>query len=110
MVHNGNWGATGAFTNWDGEWRIQREKGTVYWDGEKLELTRNNDAVDEIPQIEGFPGFDRHGVLAEFAAAVREEREPLVDGREHLRSLAMAFAAMRSSDEGRRVELSEFDV
>ena len=48
---------------------------------------------------------DRAGALSEFAEAVRTGREPQSSGRENLRSLALAFAAVAEATTGERVEL-----
>jgi predicted dehydrogenase len=45
--------------------------------------------------------------LEEFAAAVRGEAEPEMDGERGTRSLAVILAGIRSAKEGRRVELAE---
>lgn len=47
-------------------------------------------------------------IVVEFLAAIRENRTPECSGRDNLRSLVMVFAAIRSAQEGRWVELSEF--
>ena len=39
----------------------------------------------------------RAGVLAGFAAAIREGREPETSGRENLRTLELVFAAVEAS-------------
>ena len=108
LIHTGNWGARGAFTTWDGEWRYQLEKGAVFWDGDRVEVSQMNDAKDDLPNAPDFPGFDRHGVLTDLAAALREGRRPVSDGADNLASIAMVFAAIRSIEEGRRVMLNEF--
>ena len=45
--------------------------------------------------------------LEEFAAAVRGEAEPEMDGERATRSLAVILAGIRSAQEGRRVEVKE---
>ena len=44
--------------------------------------------------------IDRWAALTEFAAAVRERREPQCSGRDNLGSLALAAAAVESADRG----------
>ncbi len=60
------------------------------------------------PQLEGkwFPdGFQ--GAMAELLCAIEDGREPLNSARNNLRSLALCFAAVRSAEEGRAVEVLE---
>jgi predicted dehydrogenase len=45
--------------------------------------------------------------LEEFAAAVRGEAEPEMDGERSTRSLAVILAGIKSAKEGRRVEIKE---
>lgn len=63
------------------------------------------------PELSGswFPdGFQ--GAMGELLAAIEEDRLPLHNARENLRSLALSFAAIRSAEEGRAVELMEEDA
>ena len=58
------------------------------------------------PELEGTwfnDGF--RGAMGELLCAIEEDREPSNCARENLRSLAMAFAAVRSRIEGREVEI-----
>jgi predicted dehydrogenase len=45
--------------------------------------------------------------LEEFAAAVRGDGEPEMDGERSTRSLAVLLAGIKSAREGRRVEVEE---
>ena len=45
--------------------------------------------------------------LDEFAAAVRGEAEPEMDGERSTQSLAVILAGIKSAKEGRRVEVAE---
>jgi predicted dehydrogenase len=45
--------------------------------------------------------------LDEFAAAVRGDGEPEMDGERSTRSLAVLLAGIKSAKEGRRVEVKE---
>jgi predicted dehydrogenase len=47
----------------------------------------------------------RAGVLAEFAAAIREAREPETSGRDNLLTLELVFAAVEAAASGRAVRL-----
>jgi predicted dehydrogenase len=57
--------------------------------------------LDELP----LSGQD--AILAEFVSAIREGREPECSGVDNLKSLAIVFAAIRSSQEKRTVEIAE---
>ncbi|QDU33888.1 1,5-anhydro-D-fructose reductase [Poriferisphaera corsica] len=60
------------------------------------------------PELEGtwFPdGFN--GAVSELMLAVEEEREPTHGARDNLKSLAMAFAAIESSEKGEAVKVGD---
>jgi predicted dehydrogenase len=59
---------------------------------ESVSVKKNDPIVDE---------------LDEFAAAVRGEAEPEMDGERSTRSLAVLLAGIRSAKEGRRIEIEE---
>jgi predicted dehydrogenase len=50
---------------------------------------------------------DRWATLAEFAASIREKREPETSGRDNLNTMAMVIGACRSIQEGRFVSMEE---
>jgi predicted dehydrogenase len=114
--YRGSWSAQGAETSWDGDWRAVGEKGTLLWPG-ALEV--------ESQVVSGSEGFIRpttrsvyraddqdflsgiEGSLAEFLAALDGGPEPQGLCEDNILSLAMVFAAIQSSAEGRRVLIDE---
>jgi predicted dehydrogenase len=107
--------AAGTPAPWQGIWRVECERGALHLadlgSGYGLYLSHAA-ATTELLQPLGSPadpGAAIPGTLAEFAAALRQGRRPQSDGRDNLRTLAMAFAVSRSSAQGRVVDLnSEF--
>ncbi|MBM7567767.1 Gfo/Idh/MocA family protein [Paenibacillus sacheonensis] len=100
--------AKGKADPWEGVWRFQFQRGTVhladmgegygvYVTDEERQVRKLADAVNGKDSI--------HGVLAEFAASIRERREPAISGADNLRTLAALFATADSSREGRRIRL-----
>lgn len=82
------------YMNWPDEGRIER-------------LDRNGH-VEENDHWIDFEKVDTLGYeLSDFQQAVREDREPLVNGEEGLKSLAPVLAAVVSAREGRRVWVDE---
>lgn len=51
---------------------------------------------------------DTRGLLAEFLAAVEEEKPLLTSGKDHLKTLALVFACIEASKSGRRIEMQDF--
>jgi predicted dehydrogenase len=114
--YRGNWVAPGFATSYDAAWRISGPKGTAYWDswGDpecEVELARAEPFGSAPVRRERWSaGNDLQGhepALEHLLQALRDGRPAETDGRDNLRSLAMAFAALASSREGRRVELAE---
>ena len=88
----------------NGEW-----DQTFFWDvGDEEKI----DAPDEfrftdIDDPRGMPE-ERHGLLfADINAAIRERRPPRIDGREALKSVAIAEAIYASAESGREVSVSD---
>lgn len=101
--------AVGSRTTWNGDWRIEGPGGSLDWEADRMwhvhlhrtpERTREEIFPLAVPPPE-------QAILDEFFAAIREDREPECSARDNLKSLAMVFAAIRSAQEGRRVQLSE---
>ncbi len=110
-LYSGSLEAPGAQDPWQGVWRIDCERGALHLAdlgrGYGLYLSRSPDSVDLLESFGAppSPGSGIAGTLREFAAALREGRRPQSDGRDNLRTLAMAFGVSRSSTEGRVVAL-----
>lgn len=111
--YDGSLEAPGARDPWQGVWRIECERGALQLAdlGQGFGLYLSH-ADGRLEVLESFgeppnPGSGIPGALREFAAALREGRRPLGDGRDNLWTLAMAFGLRRSSDTGRTVTLGQ---
>jgi hypothetical protein len=83
------------------------DKGTPCLDGGSLVRLLGQDEPRVLPQ-EAIPGGELGYSLAEFLEAVRENRRPMTCVVEHIKSLALTFAAVESSRRGGVVEVTEF--
>jgi predicted dehydrogenase len=112
--YRGSWVTWGENTPWAGEWRMTFERGEIRWtsrgmagdrDAERVVVRpRDGHGEEYEPDLPEVPLIDQAGSLAEFAAAIAGGREPRSSGRENLGSLALALAAVESSQrEGERV-------
>jgi predicted dehydrogenase len=101
--------AVGSQTHWNGDWRIEGPEGSIDWiDGRMwhARLHRTPKRVrEEIFPLSVPPA--EQAILDEFLSAINEDREPECSAADNLHSVAMVFAAIQSSKEGRRVKLSE---
>lgn len=102
--------AKGIPIPWEGVWSIHYEQGAIYLDdlGEgfgvyTIDAERN---CTKLPPVE--PEKESiHGILAEFAASIRDRREPAISGRDNMHTLSALFATSRSSREGKEIKVSQ---
>jgi predicted dehydrogenase len=119
VTYTGNWVSKGWQTPWDGDWVISCDGGEVRWVGNRVSFRVDNllhevhtrGAVETAGELVldhvELPAEDRSGALLEFAASIREKREPETSGRDNLNTLAMVLGACRSIRERRPVEIGE---
>ena len=112
VSYRGSWISAGPSTNWAGEWRMEFEHGHVSWTS-RGEQDQPNERVVLRPRrgrpralpLPDVSRIDRWGTLTEFAAALREGREPETSGRRNLGTMALVTAAVESARRGERVEV-----
>lgn len=108
VVHHALGCSVGKASPWDGEWRIEGEKGSLLWgEGSLLYARSSPETVEQPLPLDALPRSDGAAVLAEFVAAVREGRPPECSAQDNLQTLAMVFGAVRSAQEQRVVEMEE---
>ena len=110
VSYRGSWLSGGPITPWAGEWRMELEHGSVFWTSRgDLGSFADRVVVRErgrkpkqllLPEMR----VDRWGALTEFAAAIREGREPESSGRENVGTVAFFEAAVESAARGDRSE------
>jgi predicted dehydrogenase len=102
--------AVGSKTSWNGDWRIEGPEGSLEWerDGSILysHLHRTENPVEETMPLQEV-GAGVQPILDEFLSALQENREPECSAADNLRSLAMVFGAIKSTQEKREIRLSE---
>lgn len=110
--YRGSWCSEGLGTSWEGSWRAVGSRGTAVWDG-------NDQIVAEtVARTEGFwSDLERHegrrepmlggieGALDDFLSALQTGKTPMGECHDNIKSLAMVFAAIESSREGKRVSI-----
>jgi predicted dehydrogenase len=104
--------AVGSRTTWNGDWRIEGPEGSIDWEQDRMWHAHLHRTPERL-RTELFPlavPQPEQAILDEFFASIREEREPECSARDNLKSLAMVFGAIKSTKEGRRVELAELNA
>jgi predicted dehydrogenase len=100
--------AKGRSMPWEGVWRFQFESGSIHLDdlGEGYGVYIADGATTlKIKTIT--PEFESiHGILAEFAASIRERRDSKISGNDNVHTLAALLATAESSKQGRTIRIS----
>jgi predicted dehydrogenase len=113
FTYRASWCAEGCHTDWNGDWRLIGDKGT-------LECVGDFEPLGEV--VAGDTGFYRkhvpakvpkspmkyesmHGHLREMLAYMRKGAMPQCECHDNIKSLAMVFGAIESSKKGKRVSI-----
>jgi len=119
VSYTGNWVSQGCETPWDGDWYIECSGGELRWTKNEVAFRTTNllqevytkDALERGGELTldlvHMEEEDRWACLAELAAAIHEDREPLTSGKDNLGSLAMVIGACKSVSERRPVSMEE---
>jgi predicted dehydrogenase len=118
FTYRGSWCAEGRNTSWECEWRAVGENGTATWDGHNTILAELPIAADgfirPVEKIErtaagnAYPFGDGYGIagsLRDFLNALDTGIAPMGECHDNIKSLAMIFAAIESSQTGQRVQV-----
>ena len=103
VSYRGSWVSATPITPWAGEWRMEFERGEITWTSrddsgalaDKVVVRPLNARARtlRLPEMR----VDRWGTLTEFAAAIRDGREPECSGRDNLGTVAFTAAAVESA-------------
>ena len=114
-TYRGSWCAEGLSTSWEGDWRIVGTQGSAKWDGgdgfQAEVVTKTGGfssekaAADWPAHAAGAKVGGHVGLMREFAECVRTGRTPETICSDNIKSLAMVFAAIESTETGKRVEV-----
>jgi predicted dehydrogenase len=113
VSYRGSWISSGSITPWAGQWTMEFERGQMTWTSRGDEgvlddrlATRARGGRNRNMKLPDMPRIDRAGTLTEFAAAIREGRQPQTSGRDNLGTMAMVEAAVESARDGGWIRLS----
>ena len=110
IIYSASWCAQGDFADWNGNWLIEGDRGSVQYRDSALRLnqTTNRYQVQDARDVPlaGPPVQDQAYVLADFMAAREENRQPQTSIFDNLGSLAMVDAAREAVDKGERVQIA----
>jgi len=111
--YRGSWCAEGYNTNWNGDWRIIGDKGSIRFDKNTpptAEITVPNSTgftrpveTQVLPLEAETPG--QNGSLVRFIEAIESGQAPETSCEDNIKSLAMVFGAVESAQKGQRVKI-----
>jgi predicted dehydrogenase len=109
ILYNASWCTKGAFCDWNGNWQIECEKGTVtYRNGEvrvyDVPILYEVQNTEIVPHTEP-PLMAQSFVLDEFIDCVTDGKQPRTVVSDNIRSVAMVFAAVEAMKTGQRVDV-----
>jgi predicted dehydrogenase len=112
VIYLGTW--TGGWNELRFEWRTDCAGGAIVQRElfSDLAAARTGDTAlttIDLPEARAFID-DTAALLDAFVAAVRGGGAPPCGGRDHLRSLALCFAAIESAETGQRVDIRAFEA
>lgn len=106
----GTW--TGGWNGMKFEWRTDCERGVIVQRELFADLAAaatGDDALTPVPIADERAFIDDTAHLLDaFVACLKDGTPPPCDGRDHLRTLALCFAAIESDDTGMRVDVPAF--
>ena len=105
FTYRGSWCADGLRTSWECAWRFVGAQGSLLWDGHddiRIETATgarsglfDDVAGHLVPALDPADKIGGHfGVMQDFIAAVRGGGAPETNGRDNIKSLAMALGAI----------------
>lgn len=105
VVYNASWCAQGDFSDWNGNWLIEGDKGSLVYEKGAITLNRSGGRYT-ISDSEALKPLEmalvgQRMLLARFIDAVHKDQKPGTDVADNIRSIAMVFAAVKAVQTGR---------
>jgi predicted dehydrogenase len=109
VLYNASWCAKGQFSDWNGNWQIECENGTVAYQNGELRVYR----VPKLYKVAGIeiaipqapPKSGQAYVLDEFIRCVKGKKRPATCVDDNIRSVSMVFAAVKAMKTGKPVRV-----
>ena len=114
LTYRGSWTMEGMQTDWNADWRIGGEKGTLHTNGNDVveaevvsaeakpgDFFRKLDKLNAPPAVKSLGGHDY--MIDNFARALADGTPLECPCEDNIKSLAMVLAAVKSADSGQKV-------
>jgi len=109
VLYNGSWCCKGAFADWNGNWQIECEKGTVTYESGEIRIhhaakdcyvTRVEEVKQTSPRRTG-----QAYVLNDFMKAVKTGTRSGTDVYDNINSIGMVYATVQAMKTGKAVTI-----
>ncbi len=114
VLYNASWCAKGDFCDWNANWQIECEKGTVTYQNGEIKIhwapelyTVKETAVEPIIPLAP-AGQDR--ILDDFISCVQEGTMPPTGVLDNINSIAMVFATVKAMGTGQKIRLLNEEI
>lgn len=113
FVYIASWCAQGDFTDWNGNWLVDGDLGSIHYRDGVLTLNHASPRYEiensQIVRQIGPPLLNQAYVLADFMAAREENRLPETSIFDNLKSFAMVSAAVKAVSSGQLTRIASLD-
>jgi predicted dehydrogenase len=114
VVYNASWAAQGDFSDWNGNWLIDGDKGSISYSHGIVTLTLTDEQYRITAEKEIVPqplGMTEHSrLLLDFFDCIQTGRSPETSAADNLRSIAMVFAAVEAVESNEKVPVLSGEV
>lgn len=114
ILYNASWCAKGGFCDWNANWQIECEKGTVtYQNGEiRVYQVPGLYKVEKIEIVSHTapPLTAQSYILDEFMRCVKAGKRPNTAVQDNIRSVGMVFATVKAMETGKKVDVLDKDT
>ena len=114
LVYNASWCAQGDFCNWNGDWLIEGDAGSIVYTKGAITLNQTDtlykiSETETTPPIE-MPLSDQEWMLSHFIESIQTNQKPQTNATDNIRSIAMVFAAVTAVQTGESVPILDDEL
>ncbi len=109
ILYNGSWCAKGDYSDWNGNWHVECERGTVIYEQGKVTVHRAPELYNVTETIEvklqDPPRSGQNYVLHDFMDAIASGGKASTDVTDNIHSVAMVFSTVDAMESGQTIQV-----
>ncbi len=114
FAYNASWAAQGDFSDWNGNWLIEGDKGSIYYSQGVITLRTMGKEYEVLAEkeivLQPLGMAEQSRLLLDFFACIENGRRPETSIADNLRSISMVFSAVRAIESGETVAVLTDEV